>query len=955
MLKRVISILLSVIMTLGVMTNIAFAKQSEKYIVILFDVSGSMDSTAKNGRLVYENAEDGLRNYCNNVLNAQKNTKIALVPFDNLASVASDFTNDINEINIAIDKLRYSGGTNHEAALVFADKLLSNVSGEKEIILFTDGIPNDALNNATYNMYYDKYPSVSYYTTKNATATVDTAKTIHNKNYYVRTLGYFSSSIVEDQERFAFVKEYLSDLANPPGNTSVDVSGDIPIFEDDILEEGDYFQLGNVNGNKLLWRIIDITQDELLLMPVSSVAEMPYDVDSSLYSTSDINNWLNTEFLKYINTPNYIYNYVNENNVKSVLNRNGADLVESGTALYIADNVENITPEYDAVLNEEISASVYLPDVNNINSALSLDNDFYMGWKNAKAYLENNSAEITPYALRTPYNNNELNDEISVISNSIQVGSAKVTDTLGIRPVLSIKCDKSSLGGTGEIDLPYYIYQPATGVYDDYDEPYVDPKSGDNVGKKTDEEVEYMLGDINNQEIAEKFMIQVLGGLTEEEKEDNIDLLTVLADEVVSRAADIDLNNESVKIDDELLNKSAEVVNSTEKSITKILNQNNIKLQRNIRHNVRIVGTGTKPVKITKSKISDKLNLDNVIVTTGYGSVEIASDDDVELTISDKTENATGNPNRKGSVIENTSETTTLIYSSGNNVENKLVRVGTSVFAKSKKVSNEIDGIMSKNDNSNSQKIQVKFNKNGNNSVVKVKLFGVTDAKYKAVVDENGQAIGGKYNVITGEISAKTSKSGIYSIEDNEKSFEDIKNLSADTQQAILELASKGILYGTAEEEFSPEDSITRAQVAAIILRTTNGYIDENVDGGFIDVPKNSWFFNVAGMSKRDHIIEGYEDNTFRGNNIIPFEQIVSVTSRTLKNDGYMVSDDAAKIINKKYSNIENIDDWAIEDVALAIESGIITLSADGVFDADAEMTRGDAAVAVYEIFKKLS
>lgn len=103
-------------------------------------------------------------------------------------------------------------------------------------------------------------------------------------------------------------------------------------------------------------------------------------------------------------------------------------------------------------------------------------------------------------------------------------------------------------------------------------------------------------------------------------------------------------------------------------------------------------------------------------------------------------------------------------------------------------------------------------------------------------------------------MSASVFKTGYYYIVDNEKDFSDIKDKSAEMQEAIKLLASKGIIGGTSETEFSPDKSISRAEVAAIILRTLSK-LDESADGGFSDVVKSNWFYGTAGSAKNAGII----------------------------------------------------------------------------------------------------
>ena len=257
-------------------------------------------------------------------------------------------------------------------------------------------------------------------------------------------------------------------------------------------------------------------------------------------------------------------------------------------------------------------------------------------------------------------------------------------------------------------------------------------------------------------------------------------------------------------------------------------------------------------------------------------------------------------------------------------------------------------------ENKGKNKIAVDFGNKNTTEKVQISFPNMDkNKKYIAVVDENGNAIGGKYNPITGELSAKIEKSGIYTVVDNEKNFEDIKDKSAEMQETIKLLASKGIISGTSETKFSPDKSISRAEVAAIILRTLSK-LDQNADGNFSDVTKQNWYFGVAGSAKNTGIISGYPDNTFRGNIVIPKVQIVSVTSRVLKNEmNYFDVNDAEKILSV-YGDSSNIAKWAKNDVALATDVNMVIRRTDSLFGGNDDMTRGDAAIILKRLFDKI-
>lgn len=236
---------------------------------------------------------------------------------------------------------------------------------------------------------------------------------------------------------------------------------------------------------------------------------------------------------------------------------------------------------------------------------------------------------------------------------------------------------------------------------------------------------------------------------------------------------------------------------------------------------------------------------------------------------------------------------------------------------------------------------------------VKISFPGLSgETKYMAVVDENGDPVGGRYNPATGVIEAKISESGVYQVVYNEKDFTDIKDKSEEMQESIKILASKGIIEGTSETEFSPDDTISRAEIAALILRVLS-QVDPNADGDFDDVAKTDWFYGTAGSAKAYGMIVGFEDNTFRGNDVIAKDQILTIASRVLQREmRYKAPENTDEWL--AFSDASAIADWARDDIALAAMANIITRTVDNKISASEDMTRGDAALIVMRLFYKI-
>ena len=80
--------------------------------------------------------------------------------------------------------------------------------------------------------------------------------------------------------------------------------------------------------------------------------------------------------------------------------------------------------------------------------------------------------------------------------------------------------------------------------------------------------------------------------------------------------------------------------------------------------------------------------------------------------------------------------------------------------------------------------------------------------------------------------------------------FSDITSKTDEEQNAIKHLAKAGIIEGTSETEFSPDKPITRAEIAALLLRMT-AKNDKEGNGGFEDVTADKWYYDTAGASRK--------------------------------------------------------------------------------------------------------
>ncbi|MDR2711509.1 MAG: S-layer homology domain-containing protein [Clostridiales bacterium] len=415
---------------------------------------------------------------------------------------------------------------------------------------------------------------------------------------------------------------------------------------------------------------------------------------------------------------------------------------------------------------------------------------------------------------------------------------------------------------------------------------------------------------------------EMTSGLSDEAKTSStgIDLVTLYAEEAVAQAAslaatgDVVINRENIIA---LQTRSAEVKTAARQ----ILASSGITLQREFNTGLRFKVADGSSLKIIIDPSAASLTSGSVSVQTpGYALTFSA--ESIETNVKD---------NRTLIITVKEINSPTLL------AFNNDPKLTLAFLAEA----------------GNSKTYNITFSKEIEKNI-RVSLPPVSgDPIYQAVTNASGVALGGKYNPVTQTIDVKIKDSGSYTVKENRKTFKDIENKSQEMRDAIEILTSKGIIKGTGATTFSPDNHISRAEIASILTRALSKY-DPNADGGFNDVQKNDWYFGVAGSAKKHKFMEGTGPRTFSPNLNIPKDQIVAVAARALRIEmKYRNPADEAKVLSV-YKDAGTLANWSKTDIALATKENLVVLQTDDKFSPRTTMTRGDAAIILYRLFNKI-
>ncbi|WP_042349247.1 C40 family peptidase [Bacillus massiliigorillae] len=99
--------------------------------------------------------------------------------------------------------------------------------------------------------------------------------------------------------------------------------------------------------------------------------------------------------------------------------------------------------------------------------------------------------------------------------------------------------------------------------------------------------------------------------------------------------------------------------------------------------------------------------------------------------------------------------------------------------------------------------------------------------------------------------------------------------------EAINKLTSQGVISGFQDGTFRPNTNVTRGQAAAIINRVLKHTAATN--GSFIDVSPNNTFAKDIAAIKELGIINGFQDGTFKPNDVMTRAQMAAIVKNTFK------------------------------------------------------------------------
>ena len=289
---------------------------------------------------------------------------------------------------------------------------------------------------------------------------------------------------------------------------------------------GEYVQMGTYYGEPILWRCVDIDENGPLMLSDKVICVKPFDAaghneigshgrgyqdfgmhsgdfdrrrnGSNYWADSNIRCWLNsdasagnvnwacgnapTKYMifggenEYADEAGFLTNFTTDEKIaikpvtqKSLLNGFEYDSNNRDSNYHrFNNNIDDVLQNYDTAFSEQVTDSVFLLDVKQINAVYNnsniLGDNYYMGKPTEQVKAAGNYFEWS-YWLRTPETSGADGIDVRCVDYTGNV-SASTADTfnLGVRPAFYLNLSSSSFAsGSGTSEAPYTVE-----VDDDY-------------------------------------------------------------------------------------------------------------------------------------------------------------------------------------------------------------------------------------------------------------------------------------------------------------------------------------------------------------------------------------------------------------------------------------------------------------------------------------------------------
>lgn len=232
--------------------------------------------------------------------------------------------------------------------------------------------------------------------------------------------------------------------------------------------------------------------------------------------------------------------------------------------------------------------------------------------------------------------------------------------------------------------------------------------------------------------------------------------------------------------------------------------------------------------------------------------------------------------------------------------------------------------------------IQISLNVDADANKDLAGIYYITD-------DGKLEYVGGEWK--EGKLVAKINHFSKYAVLEYTKSFDDVP-ASFWAADVIKKMAAKHIMDGVSASEFAPNNHVTRAEFAALLVRALG--IEATGAAGFSDIDSSKWYAGAVAAASNAGIIKGRDSEHFAPNDTITREEMAIMTIRAYEIKAGKKPAKGTTV----YSDAEQVSGWAKDAVSAVSALGIMKGTGEQQFNPKGLATRAESAQVAWQLIQ---
>ena len=171
-------------------------------------------------------------------------------------------------------------------------------------------------------------------------------------------------------------------------------------------------------------------------------------------------------------------------------------------------------------------------------------------------------------------------------------------------------------------------------------------------------------------------------------------------------------------------------------------------------------------------------------------------------------------------------------------------------------------------------------------------------------------------------------------------------------KEAIDFTATRGLFNGVGNGMFDPNGQMTRAMFITVIARLDGADLSGFVSSKFTDVPAGSWYCNSVEWAANAGIVNGTGNGKFSPDEPITREQMAVMLYNYLSYKGYTLK--TLDENPQPFSDSASISRWAQHSVESMCSMGIILGKPGNLFDPQGNATRAECSMVFKRIIEEI-